>query len=147
LNQDKLIWVFRAFLVSYLLLYCAAVASGFLIDDPRFDSVFEAWRSLHPNSGAAWELWTALMIAYYLILLTSLIGLFLFWRGARWLVAVAFVLGHSIGHIVGLGPVVQTQISYNLESLATICLGAAIALSFVGSVSEKFQSRREVDAT
>jgi len=47
---------------------------------------------------------------------------------------------------VGLGPVIQMQVSFNLESLATICLGAAMALSFVDPVSERFQPRQKAEA-
>jgi len=144
--QDGMKTVFRLLLVAYLVLYCASIAATLLVSDPLYESVYDYGWSIHPGIRVTVGFWTGMLVAYAILLLASLIGMFLFWVHARGLLIIALVFGHLIGHIVGLGPVIYPQVAYNLEFLSATCIGAALAMSFVGPVSDLFQSRGDSNA-
>ena len=141
--QDRTKTTYRALLASYFVLYGASIAAAYISSDNLFESVYEYRWSIHPGLRVSFDVWTGMMVAYILMLLTSLVGLFFFRAFARWLLIVALVFGHSIGHIVGLGPVVYPQFAYSLDLLAAGCIGAVLAMSFVGPMTKEFRSRAE----
>ena len=138
--QSSSVVAYRVLIASYVAFYIAAIVFGLFFPDQLTDKVYEYKSSIHPGLHYSFQIWTTLMIIYVLSLTISVVGMWLYWRPARILLFVTTTLGFSIPYIMGLGPVVWSATADQLDSLSSMCLGAFVALSFLGPISKRFSA-------
>jgi len=135
--------LFRGLIVLYVALVSTSLATAFLLPDPLDEAIDEFRWSIHPGIQVSWNAYTGLIIANTGLLLLSLGGLFFFWAHARWIFVISILLGYSIGHIVGTGPVVYPLFAYDLGGMSVMCAGAILAMSFIGPIADEFLKTRD----
>jgi len=131
---------YKGLIVGYVFLYLAFLIVELNFQDAFTTKVSEYKSSINPGLNVTFRTWTILMLTQWAALITSLVGMWFFWRPSRWLLLFAILLGYSMGYIVENGPVVISPISSDLGSVSDLCLGALLALSFIGPIADRFRS-------
>jgi hypothetical protein len=140
--RSQSVVTYRFLIAGYVIFYAAALVVGLFFWDEYTNTVYEYRSSIHPGLLYSFRFWSILNAVYFLCWIIALIGMWFFWRPARFLLVATIVFGFAISYIMGLAPVVTSHPTSDLDSLSEICLGGLLALSFVGPVSEQFSATK-----
>ena len=122
--------VFRICIVIYVLLVVSSIASGFYLTNPVVSDIndyiyFTHLASLPPPSSSA----TILYLNTGLVVV-ALIGMWLFWKPARWLFLLAIVIAYALGLAQGDPRFLNLQVQSSLMAAENTFVGLLLALAF-----------------
>ena len=135
--------VFRICIVIYVLLVVSSIASGFYFTNPVVSDIndyiyFTHLASLSPPSSSA----TILYLNTGLVVV-ALIGMWLFWKPARWLFLLAIVIAYALGLMQGDPRFLNLQVQSSLMAAENTFVGLLLAMAFFNR--EIFRQTAEQD--